>query len=102
MMKQVELIASKCYHPSGIITITLMFQVELFLFLLFHSLINVAWGWFRRKLFTSQLRKGEKKIRCWTLNFPMYQQREGDISYTLILMVLMGGSNCERLQYGKL
>lgn len=28
MMKKVELIASKCYHPSGIITITLVFQVK--------------------------------------------------------------------------
>ena len=28
-MKKVELIASKCYHPSGIITITLVFQVRL-------------------------------------------------------------------------
>jgi len=30
MMKKVELIASKCYHPSGIITITLVFQKTIF------------------------------------------------------------------------
>lgn len=30
MMKKVELIASKCYHPSGIITITLVFQKTIY------------------------------------------------------------------------
>lgn len=30
MMKRVELIASKCYHPSGIVTITLLFQKTIY------------------------------------------------------------------------